>query len=174
MIDDLAAGGTAGEELLRSGLGSPEEACLRVPRAAAEGPRRAAAGAAAGAGAPCAFPRAETPACDRPAAARPSRPPRIPGYEVEAELGRGGMGVVYRARHLRLNRSSPSRCSWPATYARPTSGDASSREAEAVAGLRHPNIVQVHEVGERDGLPYFTMEIRRGRQPGPEARRARR
>jgi serine/threonine-protein kinase len=88
--------------------------------------------------------------------------PQIPGYEVEAVLGRGGMGVVYKARHLRLNRTVAVKMLLAGGYAGPQELARFLREAEAEAGLRHPNIVQVHDVGEHDGRPYFTMEFVEG------------
>jgi serine/threonine-protein kinase len=88
--------------------------------------------------------------------------PQIPGYEVEAILGRGGMGVVYKARHLRLNRPVALKMLLAGAYAGPTERERFLREAEAVAGLRHANIVQVFDVGDHDGRPYFTMEYIEG------------
>jgi hypothetical protein len=78
---------------------------------------------------------------------------------VEAVLGRGGMGVVFRARHLRLNRPVALKMALDGAYARPRDKDRFQREAEAVAQLRHPNVVQVYDVGDVDGRPYFTMEL---------------
>jgi len=63
--------------------------------------------------------------------------PRIPGYEVEALLGRGGMGVVYRARHQRLNRKVALKMLITGAYAGPHERAQFQREAEAVASLRH-------------------------------------
>jgi tetratricopeptide (TPR) repeat protein/predicted Ser/Thr protein kinase len=88
--------------------------------------------------------------------------PHIPGYEVEAVLGRGGMGVVFRARHLRLNRVVALKMALAEAYAGPRKRERFQREAEAVAGLRHPNIVQLYDVGDSDGRPYFTMEYVEG------------
>jgi eukaryotic-like serine/threonine-protein kinase len=88
--------------------------------------------------------------------------PQIPGYEVEAVLGRGGMGVVFRARHLRLNRPVALKMILAGAYAAPQEVERFLREAEAVAGLRHPNVVQVYDVGEVGGRPYFTMELVEG------------
>jgi serine/threonine-protein kinase len=88
--------------------------------------------------------------------------PQIPGYEVEAVLGRGGMGIVFRARHLRLNRLVALKMLLGGAYAGPQDLARFQREAEAEAGLRHPHIVQVHDVGEHDGRPYFTMELVEG------------
>jgi serine/threonine protein kinase len=88
--------------------------------------------------------------------------PRIPGYEVESVLGCGGMGVVFRARHLRLNRIVALKMAIAGAYASPLERGRFQREAEAVAGLRHPNVVQIHDVGDSDGRPYFTMEFVEG------------
>ena len=88
--------------------------------------------------------------------------PRIPGYEVEALLGRGGMGVVYKARHRRLNRPVALKMLLAGAYAGPTERARFQREAEAVASLRHANIVQVYDVGDHQGWPYFTMELLEG------------
>jgi serine/threonine-protein kinase len=88
--------------------------------------------------------------------------PHIPGYEVEAVLGRGGMGVVFRARQLRLNRVVALKMTLADAYAGPRERERFQREAEAVAGLRHPNVVQVYDVGDAAGRPYFTMEYVEG------------
>jgi WD40 repeat protein len=88
--------------------------------------------------------------------------PQIPGYEVEALLGRGGMGLVYKARHLRLNRFIALKMLITGAYAGPHERTRFQREAEAVASLRHTNIVQVYDVGDHEGSPYFTMELLEG------------
>jgi serine/threonine-protein kinase len=88
--------------------------------------------------------------------------PRIPGYDVEAVLGFGGMGVVYRARHLRLNRRVALKMLVAGVYAGPHERARLQREAEAVASLHHSNIIQVHDVGDHEGRPYFTMELVEG------------
>jgi tRNA A-37 threonylcarbamoyl transferase component Bud32 len=85
--------------------------------------------------------------------------PEVPGYQIESVLGRGGMGVVYRARHLKLNRTVALKTLLAGAYAGPAERARFQREAEAVAGLCHANIVQVFEVGEHQGQPYFTMEL---------------
>ncbi len=85
--------------------------------------------------------------------------PQIPGYEIQELLGRGGMGVVFRARHLRLNRIVALKMALAGGYASPYERERFQREAMAVAGLRHPNVVQIHDVGDSDGRPYYTMEF---------------
>jgi eukaryotic-like serine/threonine-protein kinase len=90
---------------------------------------------------------------------RPQARPEIPGYNVGDILGRGGMGVVYKARHLRLNRPVAVKMMLNGGFAGPAELARFHREAEALAALQHPNIVQVHDVGESGGLPYFTMEF---------------
>src|SRR5262245_3602431 len=67
--------------------------------------------------------------------------PRVPGYEVLGELGRGGMGVVYRAWHLRLQRPVALKMLLAGPHAELVEQERFQREAEAVAALRHPNIV---------------------------------
>src|SRR5262245_50477379 len=88
--------------------------------------------------------------------------PRIPGYDVEAVIGRGGMGVVFRALQVRLNRLVAIKMALAGEYAEPHERERFQREAEAVASLRHPNVVQVYDVGEVEGRPYFTMELVEG------------
>jgi hypothetical protein len=82
----------------------------------------------------------------------------IAGYEVLGELGRGGMGVVYRARHVNLNRVVALKMILSGTHAGPQALLRFQREAEAVARLQHPNIVQVFDVGEHEGRPYLALE----------------
>jgi WD40 repeat protein len=84
--------------------------------------------------------------------------PHVPGYAFECELGRGGMGVVYRANQERLNRTVAVKM-----LLHPDGGDASDvlrfrSEAEAVAAIAHPHVVKVFESGQADGRPYFAME----------------
>lgn len=84
--------------------------------------------------------------------------PTIPDYEVQAILGRGGMGIVYKARHLKLNREVALKMLLSGSYASQQEQQRFMREAESVAALRHPHIVQVYEFGEVDGHAYYTME----------------
>jgi len=88
--------------------------------------------------------------------------PRIPGYEVEGLLGRGGMGIVYKARQLRLNRFVALKMLATGAYAGPPERSRFQREAEAVASLRHANIVSIYDVGDHEGWPYYTMELLEG------------
>src|SRR5207302_344590 len=94
----------------------------------------------------------------------PSSPdlPRVCGYEVQGVLGLGGVGVVYRAWHHRLNRTVALKMLLAGPGARPEELERFLREAEALAGLQHPNIVQVYDSGELEGRPYFTMEYVEG------------
>jgi len=107
--------------------------------------------------------------------------PQVPDYEILAELGRGGMGVVYLARQISLNRQVALKMILNGTLA-----DAKARarfhiEAQAVARLQHPNIVRIHAVGEHEGRVFFTLEYleggnlqqARGGMPQPEAEAAR-
>jgi tetratricopeptide (TPR) repeat protein len=84
--------------------------------------------------------------------------PVIDGYEVLSELGRGGMGVVYRARHIRLNRPCVLKMILTGVHADAATALRFLAEAEAVARLQHPNIVQIHHTGQADGLPFFELE----------------
>jgi serine/threonine protein kinase/WD40 repeat protein len=104
-----------------------------------------------------------------PAAAAPSATvapavlPQVPGYELLEELGRGGMGVVYKARQNGLNRLVALKMLLP--FAVPTAEQLARfrTEAEALARLSHPNVVPIYEIGECPAGPYFSMEY----VPGP-------
>ena len=151
------------EEMLDSGR-TPEEVCRDCPELLPEVRRRWKAFRLVDGSLAALFPDPETPpgADAIVAVPHPAELPQVPGYRVEALLGRGGMGVVYRAWHLRLNRAVALKMLLAGPCARPEELERFLREAEAVAGLRHPNIVQVYDVGDVDGRPYFTMEFVEG------------
>jgi tetratricopeptide (TPR) repeat protein len=88
--------------------------------------------------------------------------PAVPGYELLRELGRGGMGVVYQARDVRLNRIVALKMLLTGAHAGPIDRIRFQIEAEAVATLQHPNIIKIHEVGEKDGCPYLAFEFLEG------------
>jgi serine/threonine protein kinase len=100
------------------------------------------------------FEKAAGPDESSPTAASPS----VPGYQVLGLIGKGGMGVVYKARQVGLDRLVALKMILHIEHA---SADARRRfqaEAQAVARLQHPNIVQIHEVAEHQGQPYFSLE----------------
>jgi len=84
--------------------------------------------------------------------------PQIAGYQIEGELGRGAMGVVYLAQQIRLNRPCALKVVLAGAHADPVATVRFLGEAEAVARLQHPSIVQIHALGEADGLPYLELE----------------
>ncbi|HEY6564137.1 MAG TPA: serine/threonine-protein kinase, partial [Pirellulaceae bacterium] len=96
--------------------------------------------------------------------------PRIPGYEIECELGRGGMGVVYLARDIKLHRQVAIKTVSVAGRAPPKILERFRTESQAVAGLQHPNIGQVFVADEYDGQPYFVMEFIAGPNLGDQTR----
>jgi serine/threonine protein kinase/Tfp pilus assembly protein PilF len=105
----------------------------------------------------------ETPA---PAGLPPRRPdrasaprPLVPGYDILDKLGRGGMGVVYKARQLGLDRLVALKMIVSGCHAGPEELARFRTEAAAVARVQHPNIVQIFEVGEHGGNPYFSLEF---------------
>ena len=91
-----------------------------------------------------------------------SNPTSIGKYEILATIGRGGMGVVYRAQDPRMGRQVAIK-----TVTEGLSNDAGMlqrfyREAEKMGMLKHPNIITVYDLGEQDGFPYIVMEFVEG------------
>jgi serine/threonine-protein kinase len=84
-------------------------------------------------------------------------------YELLEEIGRGGMGVVYRAQQLSLNREVAIKMILRDRLASDTERIRFFAEARATAQLQHPGIVPVYDVGEIDGRPYFAMQFLRGK-----------
>ncbi len=110
--------------------------------------------------------------------AAPTILPEIPGYGVEAEIARGGMGVVFKARQLRLNRPVAIKMILGGKYHDPATHVRFTIEAEAVAQLDHPHVVGVYEFGTHENLPFFVLEYVSGgtlagklKRDGPSAPR---
>jgi len=88
--------------------------------------------------------------------------PDIPGYEVMERLGEGGMGIVHKARQLGLNRFVALKMIRGGSQARADHFARFAIEAEAVAKLRHPNILLIYDIGEVGDLPYVALELLEG------------
>ena len=89
-------------------------------------------------------------------------PERIGRYELAQRIGRGGMGVVYKARDTQLQRDVALKMLLADVADDKETRERFKREARAAADLRHPNIIQVYDFGEEDGRAYFVMELLRG------------
>jgi WD40 repeat protein/tRNA A-37 threonylcarbamoyl transferase component Bud32 len=85
-------------------------------------------------------------------------PPAIPGYEILGELGRGGMGVVFKARHLKLNRVVALKMILHGELASEQEIKRFLAEAEAIAQIQHPAIIQIFEIGEHEGRLFLSLE----------------
>ncbi len=86
----------------------------------------------------------------------------IPGYQIFGELGRGAMGVVYKAKQERADRTVALKVMLNSDQARSEEVSRFKIEAQAAANLQHPNIVQVYDVGQAGEMPYFTLEYVEG------------
>jgi predicted Ser/Thr protein kinase/uncharacterized membrane protein affecting hemolysin expression len=87
---------------------------------------------------------------------------KLGNYEIEKLLGKGGMGVVYKARQISLNRVAAIKILYPILSRDGSFVKRFYREARAVAQLSHPNIVQIYDVAEEDSLHFFSMEYIKG------------
>ncbi len=83
----------------------------------------------------------------------------VAGYRIESLVGRGGMGVVYRARELELDRQIALKVIAPELLEDPAIRDRFLKEARTAASIEHPNVIPVHAAGERDGLAYLAMRF---------------
>src|SRR5262249_14546283 len=88
-----------------------------------------------------------------------AEPAAVPGFEILGELGRGGMGVVYKARQVALRRTVALKMVQNGAHANPKELARFRAEAGVIARLQHPNIVQIYDVGEAAGRPYFALEF---------------
>jgi serine/threonine protein kinase len=88
--------------------------------------------------------------------------PQIPGYELVEELGRGGMGIVYKAKQTSLNRVVALKMLLEGGLAGQETLERFRAEAQVLARLQHPNIVSIYDINEYEGRPYFAMEFVKG------------
>src|SRR5262249_6503172 len=89
-------------------------------------------------------------------------PESVPGYELLGELGRGGMGVVYKARQQSLTGTVALKMILAGGHASAGAMARFLKEAATIARLKHPHVVQVHEFGTHAGKPYFSLEFLEG------------
>jgi serine/threonine protein kinase len=144
----LGSGGAAGELLSRfpryPELRARPEGCPAPARADRASPEQATLAPLSG---------------EVASAARPPGLPAVPGYEILAELGRGGMGVVYKAKQVALRRVVALKMILTGGHAGEEERRRFLAEAEAVAAVRHPGIVEIFDFGTHQGQPYFTLEF---------------
>ena len=165
------------ERLLRRGAGRPRVGPCRGPRrglhhlpGVVTRPRRGGRGADAP---PLAAALSDAPPARRTPRRTPSSTaslrgrrggskPRVDGYDIFEEIGRGGAGVVYLARHRELNRVVALKMVLAGVHQSLECRGRFRREAQAVARLQHPNIIQIYDVGEQAGSPYLALELVEG------------
>jgi hypothetical protein len=143
----------------------PSPAAERPPGAVQAGAPPAQAGAAATVSDPLAtgpYRQGQPAAVPAVSSGPEPGPPAVAGYEILGVLGRGGMGVVYKAHHLALKRVVALKMILAGGHAGAQERSRFKAEAEAVARLQHPGIVQVHEVGEADGHLFCDLEFVEG------------
>jgi eukaryotic-like serine/threonine-protein kinase len=104
---------------------------------------------------------------DTPSAAGAAPPspvlwPTVPGYQILGQIGKGGMGVVYKAEQLGLKRQVALKMILHADHSSPEIRTRFRREAESLARMKHQNIVEVYEIGECNGTPFYSMEYVEG------------
>ncbi|MGO9469832.1 MAG: protein kinase domain-containing protein [Isosphaeraceae bacterium] len=97
-----------------------------------------------------------------PGGITPAPPRSIAGYDIREELGRGGMGIVFKALERRLNRVVAIKTVSETTFTAPLQLRRFLAEAEVIARLSHPNIIPIYAVGEEAGRPYFSLELAEG------------
>jgi WD40 repeat protein/Flp pilus assembly protein TadD len=136
-------------ELLKRTLPAPASALPDIAEATTLPPEPAASGGETRAPSPSTLPLGKD-----------SLPPRavVPGYEILGILGKGGMGIVYKARQVGLCRVVALKMILHSDHAGPSDRQRFKVEAEAVARLQHPHIVQVFEIGEHDDMPFLALE----------------
>ncbi|MFO0869117.1 MAG: serine/threonine-protein kinase [Pirellulales bacterium] len=113
----------------------------------------------------------ETPGSETESGPLAGIPRTIGPYEILGELGRGGMGAVYKAWHPRLKRVTALKMILAGEHASPAQTERFLVEAQAIAKLVHPGIVQIYEIGQHHGLPYFSLEYVDGKTLSAEVAR---
>lgn len=141
-------------ELALSTERSPEDVCATQPELLPEVKRRLRRCHLVDAELNAIFPQS----MEHPASSAPD-PPAIPGYKIESVLGRGGMGIVYKARQLALGRTVALKMLLAGDFASSSQRLRFLREAEAVAGLSNQAIVQIYDFGYFHEQPYYAMEF---------------